>query len=331
MSDIPEMMRAVDPLETGGPEVLTIAERPVPAPQPGEVLIRVAAAGVNRPDVLQRMGLYPMPPGITSIMGLEVSGHIAALGEGVSDLAIGDAVCALVVGGGYAEYVAADAGAVLPVPAGMDIVDAAGLPETYFTVWSNLFERGGLKDGETALVHGGTSGIGTTAIQLAKAFGARVFVTCGSDAKCAAAREIGADLAINYKADDFVETVKGAAPGGVDVVLDMVGGDYVPRNLECLGDEGRHVTIAFQRGPKTELNLMQVMAKRLRLSGSFLRPRDPAFKALVARSLRDHVWPLFAEGALRPLTDRTYPLAEAAAAHARMEAGDHVGKIILTV
>ncbi|MGB3722858.1 MAG: NAD(P)H-quinone oxidoreductase [Pacificimonas sp.] len=328
---LPTTMRAIDPPEPGGAEVLVVCERPVPTAAPGEVLIEVHAAGVNRPDVLQRKGLYPMPPGVTSIMGLEVSGKIAALGEGVTNHKVGDAVCALVPGGGYAEYVSAPAGSVLPVPEHVDLIDAAGLPETYFTVWSNLFIRAGAKDGETVLVHGGTSGIGTTAIALCKALGARIFVTCGSDEKCSAAMQVGADLAINYKTEDFVQKVKAAAPDGVDVVLDMVGGDYVPRNLECLGEEGRHVSIAVQRGPQTEVSLVTVMAKRLRLTGSFLRPRDAEFKAMVALSLKQTVWPLFAEGALSGLTDRIFPLEEAADAHRHMEAGGHVGKIILKV
>ncbi|MHB9880648.1 NAD(P)H-quinone oxidoreductase [Pacificimonas sp. ICDLI1SI03] len=324
-------MRAIDPEGPGGPEMLQLVDRPVPVAGAGEVLIEVAAAGVNRPDILQRLGLYPMPPGAPSIMGLEVSGRIAARGAGVESFEIGQEVCALVAGGGYADYVVAPAGSVLPVPQGVDLLDAAGLPETYFTVWSNLFERGAVKDGETALVHGGTSGIGTTAIQLCNAFGVRVFVTAGSDDKCGAAKEVGADLAINYKTQDFVEEVKAAAPDGVDVVLDMVGGDYVARNIECLAAEGRHVSIAFQRGPRADVSLTAVMSKRLRLSGSMLRPRDAEFKALVARSLQKTVWPLFAEGKLHALTDRIFPLAEAADAHRHMEAGDHVGKIILKV
>ncbi len=328
---LPDLMRAIDPAEPGGPEVLAICERPVPVAGAGEVLIEIHAAGVNRPDVLQRKGLYPMPPGVTSIMGLELSGRIAALGEGVTGHAVGDAVCALVPGGGYAEYVAAPAGSVLPVPDGVGMIDAAGLPETYFTVWSNLFIRGGAKDGETVLVHGGTSGIGTTAIALCRALGVRIFVTCGSDEKCAAAVKAGADLAINYKTEDFAENVKAAAPGGVDVVLDMVGGDYVPRNLDCLGEEGRHVSIAMQRGASADVSLLTVMAKRLRLTGSFLRPRDKEFKAMIALSLKQTVWPLFAEGALSTLTDRVFPLTDAAEAHRHMEAGGHVGKIILKV
>ncbi|MBV7256054.1 NAD(P)H-quinone oxidoreductase [Pacificimonas sp. WHA3] len=331
MTDLPTEMRAIDPGETGGPEVMQVVTRPVPQAGPGEVLIEIHAAGVNRPDVLQRMGLYPMPPGITSIMGLEVSGRIAALGEGVTHFTIGDPVCALVPGGGYAEYVNAPAGSVLPVPDGIDMIDAAGLPESYFTVWSNLFERGAAKDGETVLVHGGTSGIGTTAIQLCNAFDVKVFVTAGSDGKCDAARQVGADLAINYRTEDFVERVKAAAPGGVDVVLDMVGGDYVPRNIECLGEDGRHVSIAMQRGAAAEVSILAVMAKRLRLTGSFLRPRPAAFKALVARSLHETVWPEFAAGKLSALTDRVYPLEQAADAHRRMEAGDHVGKILLKI
>ena len=262
-------------------------------------------------------------------MGLEVSGVVAALGSGVGGLVEGQEVCALVPGGGYAGYVAAPLGSVLPVPDGVDLIHAAGLPETYFTVWSNLFERGGAKDGETALVHGGTSGIGTTAIQLAKAFGLKVFVTCGSDEKCAAAHNLGADLAINYKTRDFVEAVQAAAQEGVDVVLDMVGGDYLPRNMNCLATAGRHVSIAFQRGPSADISIVDIMRKRLILTGSTLRPRSTIFKALIADSLAENVWPLFGEDALKPVTDRVFPLEQAADAHRRMEAGDHVGKIIL--
>jgi NADPH:quinone reductase len=325
-------MIAIDPDKPGGPEVLVPVERPIPRPGPGEVLIRVRAAGVNRPDVLQRMGLYPMPPGAPTIMGLEVAGEVAALGEGASRFQLGQEVCALLAGGGYAQYAAAPEGQCLEVPDGLSLVEAASLPETYFTVWSNLFERAYAADGDTALVHGGTSGIGVTAILLAKAFGITVFVTCGSDEKCDAARALGADLAINYRSQDFAEAALKATGGrGVDVVLDMVGGDYLPRNVACLAENGRHVSIAFQRGPRGELDLMQVMRKRLTLSGSMLRPRSVAYKTALADSLAKDVWPLFRRGKLRAVVDATFPLAKAADAHRRMEAGDHVGKIVLEV
>ena len=325
---IPATMTAIDPAAPGGPDMLVAVTRPTPVAGPGEVLIRVHAAGVNRPDVLQRLGLYPMPPGAPTIMGLEVAGEVVTAG---GRWAVGDRVCALVAGGGYAEYCVAPAGQCLPVPDGLDYVDAAGLPETYFTVWSNLFERGRATAGETVLVHGGTSGIGTTAILLGKAFGLTVIVTAGSAGKCAAARSLGADHAIDYKAHDFVDKVAGiTAKRGVDVVLDMVGGDYIPRNLTCLADEGRHVSIALQRGAKAEINFGLVMARRLTLTGSTLRPRSVAFKTAVAAALEAKVWPLFASGKLRAVTDATFPLAEAADAHRRMEAGDHVGKIVLT-
>jgi putative PIG3 family NAD(P)H quinone oxidoreductase len=332
MASLPATMTAIDPDKPGGPEVLVPVERPVPQPGPGDVLIRVRAAGVNRPDVLQRLGLYPMPPGAPTIMGLEVAGEIVALGEGARRFEIGQRVCALVAGGGYAEYCPAPEGQCLPVPAGLSLIEAASLPETYFTVWSNLFERGYADEGDTVLVHGGTSGIGVTAILLGKALGLRVFVTCGSDAKCAAARALGADLAINYRTEDFAEVAQQATQGrGVDIVLDMVGGDYLPKNLVALAEDGRHVSIAFQRGPRAELDLTQVMRKRLTLSGSMLRPRPVAYKAALADSLTRDVWPLFGEGRLRAVVDSTFPLAQAAEAHRRMEAGDHVGKIVLEV
>ena len=324
---IPATMTAIDPAAAGGPELLVPVERQVPVAAADEVLIRVHAAGVNRPDVLQRLGLYPMPPGTPSILGLEVAGEVV---RAAGRWHVGDRVCALVAGGGYAEYCAAPAAQCLPVPAGMAMTDAAGLPETYFTVWSNLFVRGGAAAGETVLVHGGTSGIGTTAILLAKARGLTVIVTAGSDAKCAAARAIGADHAIDYKTEDFVEQVAAITGGkGVDVILDMVGGDYVARNLKCLADDGRHVSIAFQRGPVVELNIAEIMRRRLTLTGSTLRPRDAAFKAAIAAALESEVWPRFADCALRPITDCVLPLARAADAHRRMEAGDHVGKIVL--
>ncbi len=316
------------PRRAGGPEVLVPVERPVPVAGAGEVLIRVHAAGVNRPDVLQRLGRYPMPPGAPSIMGLEVAGEVVT---GSGRWQPGDRVCALVAGGGYADYCVAPAGQCLPIPDGLDFVAAAGLPETYFTVWSNLFERGRATAGETVLVHGGTSGIGTTAILLGKAFGLTVIVTAGSSDKCAAARGLGADHAIDYKASDFVDKVAGITRGrGVDVVLDMVGGDYIPRNLMCLADEGRHVSIALQRGPVAEVNFGLVMMRRLTLTGSTLRPRPVAFKTAIAEALEAKVWPLFASGRLRAVSDSSFPLADAADAHRRMEAGDHVGKIVLT-
>ena len=326
---IPATMTAIDPAAPGGPDVLVPVSRPVPVAGAGEVLIRVHAAGVNRPDVLQRLGRYPMPPGAPTIMGLEVAGEIVTAG---GRWQVGDRVCALVAGGGYAEYCVAPAGQCLPIPDGLNFVDAAGLPETYFTVWSNLFERGCAVAGETILVHGGTSGIGTTAILLGKAFGLTVIVTAGSAAKCAAARDLGADHAIEYKASDFVDKVAGITGGkGVDVVLDMVGGDYIARNLACLADDGRHVSIALQRGATAEVNFGLVMMRRLTLTGSMLRPRPVAFKAAIAEALEAKVWPLFSSGKLRAVTDATFALAAAADAHRRMEAGDHVGKIVLTV
>ena len=326
---IPATMTAIDPAAPGGPDVLVPVTRPVPVAGADEVLIRVHAAGVNRPDVLQRLGRYPMPPGAPTIMGLEVAGEIVTAG---GRWQVGDRVCALVAGGGYAEYCVAPAGQCLPIPDGLNFVDAAGLPETYFTVWSNLFERGCAVAGETILVHGGTSGIGTTAILLGKAFGLTVIVTAGSAAKCDAARDLGADHAIEYKASDFVDKVAGITGGkGVDVVLDMVGGDYIARNLACLADDGRHVSIALQRGATAEVNFGLVMMRRLTLTGSMLRPRPVAFKAAIAEALEAKVWPLFSSGKLRAVTDATFALAAAADAHRRMEAGDHVGKIVLTV
>ena len=332
MADLPPTMVAIDPDKPGGPEVLTPVERPVPRPASGELLIRVRAAGVNRPDVLQRLGLYPIPPGAPTIMGLEVAGEVVALGAGAVRFEIGQPVCALLAGGGYAQYAAVPQGQCLPVPAGLSMVAAASLPETYFTVWSNLFERAFADAGDIALVHGGTSGIGVTAILLAKAFGLTVFVTCGTDEKCAAARALGADLAINYRSEDFAEAALNATAGrGVDIVLDMVGGDYLPKNVAALAENGRHVSIAFQRGPCGELDLMAVMRKRLTLSGSMLRPRSVEYKSALADSLAKDVWPLFAQGKLRAVIDSTFPLDHAADAHRRMEAGEHVGKIVLEV
>lgn len=330
--DLPETMQAIDPAQPGGPEVLVAVERPVPRPGPGEVLVRVAAAGVNRPDVAQRRGFYPPPPGAPSIPGLEIAGEVVAVGEGIGPEALGQQVCALVAGGGYAEYAAAPWGQCLPVPPALSMIEAAALPETLFTVWTNLFERAYATEGDTVLVHGGTSGIGTTAIALGRLFGLTVIVTAGSDEKCARAREIGAAAAINYKTEDFVARVQEITGGkGVAAVLDMVGGDYVPRNLQCLADDGRHVSIAVQSGLTATIPLVDVMRRRLTLTGSTLRPRDAAFKALVADELHRAVWPHVEAGRLRPVIDQIYPLGEAAAAHARMEAGDHVGKIVLEI
>jgi putative PIG3 family NAD(P)H quinone oxidoreductase len=332
MAEVPEEMLAIDPDEPGGPEVLVPVRRPVPRPGPGELLIKVAAAGVNRPDVLQRRGAYPPPPGAPTIPGLEVAGVVAATGEDVPAELVGQQVCALIAGGGYADYAVAPVGQCLPVPPAVTLIEAAALPETLFTVWTNLFERAYATEGETALVHGGTSGIGTMAIALGGLFGLRIIVTCGSDEKCRRAEELGAAHAINYGKEDFVETVRRLTAGaGVDIVLDMVGGDYLPRNLDCLAEDGRHVSIAVQRGAVAEINIAKVMMRRLTLTGSTLRPRSVAFKSLVADEIARSVWPLVAEGKLKPVIDSTFPLAQAADAHRRMEAGDHVGKIVLEV
>jgi NADPH:quinone reductase len=332
MTTVPAMMVAIEAEQPGGPEMLRPVERPVPQPGPGEVLVRVAAAGVNRPDVMQRMGLYPPPPGAPVIPGLEIAGTVVALGDGVDPALLGQSVCALVAGGGYAQYCVAPAAQCLPVPVGLSMVEAAALPETFFTVWSNLFDRGGARAGETALVHGGTSGIGTTAILLGKAFGLTVIVTAGSDEKGGKALEIGADHAINYRAADFVEEVKRITGGrGVDVVLDMIGGDYVARNIACMAEEGRHVSIAVQRGAKAEIPVWTIMAKRLILTGSTLRARPVAFKAAIADALRDKVWPRLEGGGLRPVIDTILPLDQAADAHRRMESSEHIGKIVLEV
>ncbi|MFU1478865.1 NAD(P)H-quinone oxidoreductase [Roseovarius sp. C7] len=322
-------MNAVEITQSGGPEVLQLTQRPMPEAGPGEVVIRVVWAGVNRPDALQRAGLYAPPPSASDLPGLEASGEIVALGEGVGDWALGDKVCALLPGGGYAEYVATPAAHCLPVPEGMDLREAACLPETFFTVWSNVFDRGGLQAGERFLVHGGSSGIGTTAIQLAKIFGARVFATAGSEAKCAACRDLGADRVINYRDEDFVEILR--AEGGANLILDMVGGEYLPRNVRSLADEGRLVQIAFLKGPKVELNFAPVMMRRLTITGSTLRPQSDLAKARIAEALRREVWPHLAAGRIAPVMDSEFPLAEAAQAHAHMEAGDHIGKIVLKV
>ncbi len=332
MDEIPEVMIAIDPVQPGGPEVLVPVERPVPVPQAGEVLVRVAAVGVNRPEVMQREGRYPPPPGASSILGMEFSGTIVAVGEGVEAEQIGQPVCALVTGGAYAQYAVAPFGQCLPVPHALSMVEAAAMPETLFTVWTNLFERAYATEGDTVLVHGGTSGIGTMAIALCRVFGVEIIVTAGSAAKCAAALAIGANHAIDYSAEDFVERVKTITGGkGVAAVLDMVGGDYVPRNLQCLADDGRHVSIAIQRGPMATIPIFEIMRRRLTLTGSTLRARDVSFKTLVADELARTVWPHVEAGKLKPVIDRTYPLADAADAHRRMEAGDHVGKIVLVV
>jgi putative PIG3 family NAD(P)H quinone oxidoreductase len=332
MTDVPDTMLAIDPERPGGPEVLVVVERPVPRPGPGEVLIRVAAAGVNRPDLLQRQGGYPPPPGAPTILGLEVAGVVVAAGDGADAALIGQEVCALVAGGGYAHYVAVPAGQCLPVPAGLALLDAAATPETLFTVWTNLFERAYATEGDTVLVHGGTSGIGTMAIALCQLFGITVIVTAGSDAKCEAARALGATHAINYNTEDFVERVREVTVGrGVQAVLDMVGGDYVPRNIQCLADDGRHVSIAVQRGATASIPIFEIMRRRLTLTGSTLRPRDAGWKSLVADELSRTVWPHVASGRIRPVIDRVFPLHRAADAHRRMEAGEHVGKIVLAV
>lgn len=332
MAALPEMMTAIEITTPGGPEVLQPCQRPTPVPALGEVLVKVAFAGVNRPDVVQRKGLYPPPAGASDLPGLEVSGTIVAVGEGVDAGEIGSRVCALVSGGGYAEYCVAPFDQCLPVPASLDLAEAAALPETLMTVWHNVFERAYAMEGETILVHGGTSGIGTMAIKLGKLFGLTVIVTCGSDDKCKAAKALGADHAINYNSADFVDEVKKLTGGqGVHVVLDMVAGSYVPRNLQCLREDGRHVTIAVQGGMVAEINMAQVMMRRLTLTGSTLRPRSAQFKALLVQELYATVWPIVAEGQLRPEMDKTFALADAAAAHAHMESGDHVGKIVLRV
>lgn len=321
-------MRAVTAPEPGGPEALVLEERPVPEPGPGQVLIKVAAAGVNRPDVIQRQGFYPPPEGASDVLGLEVSGHAAALGAGVTEIAEGDAVVALLGGGGYADYAVADAGSVLPAPQALDLRDAAGVPETAFTVWTNVFERGRLAQGETLLVHGGASGIGVTAIQIAAARGGRVFATAGTAEKAALCERLGAERGICYRTEDFVAVMKEA--GGTDVILDMVGGDYVQKNLGILNADGRLVQIAYLKGSKVELDLMRLMLKRLTLTGSTLRARPAAEKARLAREVRTHVWPLIADGRYRPVIDSVFPLEDAPNAHRRLDDPDHAGKILLT-
>jgi NADPH:quinone reductase len=328
VASLPPSMQAVVADGAGGLEVV---ERPVPEPGPGEVLVRVAAAGVNRPDILQRKGMYPPPPGAPDILGLEIAGEVLAAGRGADHL-LRQKVCALVAGGGYAEYCVAPAGTCLPVPRALSMVDAAAMPETLFTVWVNLFERGFAADGDWVLVHGGTSGIGTMAIALAGLFGLNIIVTCGTDEKCAQALKLGAAAAINYNTQDFVEEVhRVTGRTGVNVVLDMVGGDYLPRNLSCLAEEGRHVSIAVQRGPTAEIQIFDIMRRRLTLTGSTLRPRSVEFKTMVADEIARTVWPYVEGGRLKPVIDSVFPLRETAAAHERMEQSGHVGKIVLTV
>ena len=325
-------MIAIEIREPGEPDVLVPVERPRPSPGSGEVLIKVAAAGVNRPDVFQRRGRYPPPPGASDIPGLEVAGTIEALGADVREWRVGDTVCALVAGGGYAEYCTAPAPQVLPVPRGLDVVAAAAIPETFFTVWTNVFERGRLRSGESILVHGGSSGIGTTAIQIARALGARVFATAGTAEKCAACERLGAERCINYREADFVDVINKLTGGrGVDVVLDMVGGEYFPRNVDVLAVEGRLVEIATLHGMKAELNIQTIMQRRLTVTGSTLRARPVAEKGAIARAVREHVWPLVESGAVTPIVFKTFPLRDAAAAHRLMESGEHIGKIVLTI
>jgi len=329
---LPNTMRAVEITQPGGPEVLKLGSRPVPQPKAGEVLIKVAAAGVNRPDTMQRAGNYPVPPGASDIPGLELAGSVAAVGEGVKEWRAGDAVTALVAGGGYAEYCTAPAPQCLPIPRGMTPVEAASLPETFFTVWSNVFDRAALKPGESFLVQGGTSGIGVTAIQMVRAFGNRVFATAGSAEKCAACVKLGAERAINYRTEDFAAVVKEATGGkGVNVILDMVGGDYLDRELKCAADDGRIVIIAFLGGAKATVFLSEILRRRITVTGSALRPRPVEFKGAIARSLRERVWPLIESGKIRAVIHKTFPLEQAAQAHALMESSAHIGKIVLTV
>jgi NADPH:quinone reductase len=332
MASTPARMTAIVITIPGGPEVLVPQERPVPVPGEGEILVKVAAAGVNRPDIMQRLGLYPPPAGVTDILGLEIAGEVAACGTGVGRWKPGDRVAALVIGGGYAEYCVAHESHALPVPAGLSMAQAAAVPETFFTVWHNVFERGVLKAGETLLVHGGSSGIGTAAIQLAKALGARVIVTAGSAEKCEACRRLGADVAINYNSEDFVAITKKSTGGaGANVILDMVGGDYIERNYEAAAVEGRVVQIAFQGSPRSNVDFRRIMLKRLHHTGSTLRSRTVADKAAIARAVEQNAWPLIAAGRVAPVMDQTFALAEAEKAHTRMESSAHIGKIVLTV
>ncbi|KAG1713809.1 Quinone oxidoreductase PIG3 [Nymphon striatum] len=329
VSAMTRVMNAIEITQAGGPEVLQLTEVDVPQPAYGQVRIKVAYAGVNRPDALQRAGLYNPPKGASPLPGLEAAGEISAVGDGVTGWSVGEQVCALLPGGGYAEQVCTPAAHCLPVPDGMTLKQAACLPETFFTVWSNVFMRGGLKAGEKFLVHGGSSGIGTTAIQLAHVMGARVFTTAGSDDKCAACRDLGAEVAMNYRDVDFVEELR--SHGGADLILDMVGGSYIPRNLKCLADDGRLVQIAFLQGPKVEVNFAQLMMRRLTITGSTLRPQSDLAKTEIAQQLRDHVWPLLSVGKIAPVLDQEFDLADAAGAHARMESSAHIGKIVLKI
>ncbi len=332
MTELPQNATVIAIRAPGGPEVLTAEQRPVAAPGPGEILVKVAAAGVNRPDVMQRMGFYPPPPGATEIPGLEIAGEVAALGTGVTRWKETDKVMALVVGGGYAQFCIAHESHALPVPQNLSMVEAAAIPETFFTVWYNMFERGRLAAGETVLIHGGSSGIGTTAIQLAKAFGARVITTAGSAAKCAACTKLGADIAVNYKTEDFVAATKTATgERGVDVVLDIVGGDYIDRNYEAAAVEGRILQVAFQGSSRANVDLRRLMFKRLTHTGSTLRARSVADKGAIARAVEAKVLPLIAAGKVKPVIDSIFPLCQAAAAHARMESSQHIGKIVLTL
>ena len=329
---LPAKMMVIEILEPGSAKNLTPAERPLPEPSAGQVLIKVAAAGINRPDIMQRKGLYPPPPGASDIPGLEIAGTIVAVADGATKFKIGDNVCALINGGGYAQYSLADADLCLPIPNGLTPIQAAGIPETFFTVWSNLFDRAKLRAKETLLIHGGTSGIGTTAIQIAKVFGCRVYTTAGNEQKCQFCLDLGADAAINYQQQDFVDEINKLTQNqGVDVILDIIGGDYFPRNLQCMADDARLVQIAIQHGPKTEMNLLSVMRKRLTITGSTLRTRSVAFKADIAGKLHKKVWPLLETGRIKPVICRTFPLREASKAHELMESSQHLGKIILTV
>ena len=329
---LPSRMTAIAIRAPGGPEMLVPEQRPVPAPGPGEILVKVVAAGVNRPDVRQRQGSYPPPKGATDIPGLEIAGEVAALGSEVKRWKRGDKVCALVVGGGYAQYCLAHESHALPVPPQLSMIEAAAIPETFFTCWQNMFMRAEFKPGDWVLVHGGTSGIGTTAIMLAKAFGAKVIATAGSAENCAAARNLGADVAVNYKIEDFVAVTKEATGGaGANLIVDIVGGDYVDRNYDAAADEGQIAQVSFTSGPKATANFARLMQKRLHHTGSTLRPRTVAEKAAIARGIEDKVWPLVAEGRIRPVIDSTFPLEQAAAAHARMETSQHIGKIVLTL
>jgi NADPH:quinone reductase len=332
MGQIPNMMRAVVTEGSGGPDVLKVVQRPVPRPGDGEILVRVKAAGVNRPDVLQRQGGYPPPPGAPDILGLEIAGEVVAVGPSARHFSVGQPAMALIPGGGYAEYAVVHESNALPIPPGLSYEEAGAIPETYFTVWTNVFDRGRLQAGETFLVHGGTSGIGTTAIQLAKAFGAKVIATAGTQDKCDACLRLGADVAVNYRAQDFVAAVKEATGGrGADLILDMVGGDYITRNYEAAAQDGRIVQIAFLQSPKVEVDFRRLMVKRLTHTGSTLRPRSPAEKAVIARALEDKVWPLLAQGRCRPVMDSTFAFEDVAKAHARMDGGEHIGKIVLSL